>query len=189
MAFPWSALQDVRVDNMALTEDTQLGIDLLLAGHPPIFCPAAEVVGSVPTQWSTHMQQRRRWEHGYLVTVFSQVPRLLASAMLGRQSVPLWAAIDFLVPPLALLGILWCVATIVATASAVAAGAWSPLLLQVLGGLLMAISVFSGWVAFCRRSISLQALLSAPWYVVRKLPIYAALFWNRQKVWLRTQRD
>lgn len=189
MAFPWSTLQHVQVDNTALTEDTQLGIDLVLAGHPPLFCPMAEVVGTVPKNWSTHLGQRRRWEHGYLVTIFTQTPQLLISAVRQMRLAPLWAAIDLTIPPLALLSLLWSVATCLAIVSAFIASTWLPLILQSCGGALMLTTVFAGWLTFCRDQVPFLAILSAPWYVLRKLPLYGGFLWNRQTVWLRTDRD
>lgn len=188
MAFPWRALQAVRIDNAAMTEDTQLGIDLVLAGYPPVFCPAAEVVTRLPSHWDAHVGQRRRWEHGYLVTILTQVPRLLLASATRLRLAPLCVAIDFLVPPLALLGVLWCGAMLLAGHVAYHHNLWWPLLLQSSGGLLMGFSVGAPWAVFCRQTVPLRALLAAPWYIVRKLPIYGSFFWNRQKVWLRTER-
>ena len=37
MAFPWSVLRNVRMQGESIVEDMQLAIDLIGAGHPPIF--------------------------------------------------------------------------------------------------------------------------------------------------------
>lgn len=189
MAIPWSAVQRVPAGNTALTEDTQWGLDLVLAGYPPMFCPQAQVASRVPATRGGFFQQRRRWEHGYLLTMLSQIPRLVAGAVRQRRLAPLWAAVDLLVPPLGLLAWAWG-----------AALAWSLLVVQMggvrwpatallEGGGAMVVTVVTGWAVFLRREVPLTTVALIPWYVLRKAPLYASFLFRRQRQWLRTPRD
>jgi hypothetical protein len=64
-----------------------------------------------------------------------------------------------------------------------------PAILLAAGGAMLAATVFAGWAVFCRRQIPLRSLLAVPWYVLRKLPIYARFFvGRRQREWVRTER-
>jgi glycosyltransferase involved in cell wall biosynthesis len=43
MAFPWEVIRSADLANAQIVEDLKLGLDLTLAGHPPVFCPSARV--------------------------------------------------------------------------------------------------------------------------------------------------
>jgi cellulose synthase/poly-beta-1,6-N-acetylglucosamine synthase-like glycosyltransferase len=189
MAFPWPVIASVSVDNTALAEDTQLGIDLVLKGHPPLFCPEARVTTDVPASHQAHLGQRRRWEHGYLMTMCSQGPRLAGAFLRTGRWAALAAAIDFTVPPVALLILAWGVATLATFAVGVLTDRWLSLLMLSAAGIVLASTALAAWARFCRRQIPVAALLAIPWYVARKLPIYGSFLWRRQKVWLKTERD
>ena len=189
MAFPWHTLKQVNVANGSLTEDAELGVDLALAGYPPIFCADAKIDGSVPKAWDAHVQQRRRWEQGYLQSIFTNAPRMFFQAFkTGRPSL-LWSVLDLCIPPLALLGLLWFVAFGFSLLMAWVGGSWLPLSMLSCGAILLGVSVIFGWFVHCRKEIGIKSLLSIPWFVFRKVAIYASLLFNREKVWLRTERD
>ena len=189
MAFPWHTLQLVNVANGSLTEDAELGVDLALAGYPPTFCAEAKIDGSVPKAWDAHVQQRRRWEQGYLQSIFTNAPRMFFKAIkTGRPSL-LWSALDLCIPPLALLGLFWFIAFAASSILVSLGGSWLPLYLLFCGAVLMGASIISGWFVHCRDEVGLKSLLSVPWFVLRKVTIYASLLFNREKVWLRTERD
>jgi cellulose synthase/poly-beta-1,6-N-acetylglucosamine synthase-like glycosyltransferase len=189
MAFPWRVLQSVSVDNTALAEDTQLGIDLVLAGHPPLFCPEALVTTYVPASHRAHMGQRRRWEHGYLVTMLTQGPRLVGHFVRTGRWPALAVAIDFLIPPVALLAIGWALATGIALAFGWLSGAWLASQLLLAAGVVLAGTALACWARFCREQIPASTLLCIPWYVACKLPIYGSFLWRRQTLWLKTERS
>jgi len=48
--------------------------------------------------------------------------------------------------------------------------------------------VFAGWAKRGRDLVALSELLSAPWYIVAKLPMYLRFIVRRQKDWVRTDR-
>ena len=173
-----------------LVEDMVLGIELALAGAPPVHCSQATVSSVLPASGHAQLGQRRRWEHGHLATMLSYGPRLLAAGA-RRARLDLCAmGLDLMVPPLALLVMLLSgLAAINLVALAFGAAPWPLLLnLSALGFVLVAVG--SAWWRFARRLLPLGALLAAPLYVVWKVPLYARFFLRgRHKHWERTARS
>jgi hypothetical protein len=92
------------------------------------------------------------------------------------------------VPPLSLLMMLW-LAVLSATVVAGLLGlGWLPVIPAAAGGLLMALSLGGVLLRFEETSVA-QALWAVPFYIVSKLPIYAAFIVRREKNWVRTGRD
>src|SRR5204863_991588 len=102
MALPWTLIDKARLDGNVV-EDMQWGIDLALAGHPPLFLPEAYVNSPLPQTQKAASTQRTRWEHGHLSTLLSQVPRLLLLAAKHRRWSLFCLACDLAIPPLSLL--------------------------------------------------------------------------------------
>jgi cellulose synthase/poly-beta-1,6-N-acetylglucosamine synthase-like glycosyltransferase len=189
MAIPWRLVDHVELSSGGLVEDMQLGIDLAIQGHMPLFCPEARVTSAMPTADQAFVSQRTRWEHGHLHTAIAQIPPLLASAVRRRSWPLLGIALDLSIPPLTLLVALWLGAAILAGA------AWwlgaSPLPMRLLaggGGALLA-TLGLAWAVFCRRQVPLRTFAAVPWYMLRKLPIYAGFVFRRQRDWVRTERS
>ncbi|MFC7408444.1 glycosyltransferase family 2 protein [Hydrogenophaga atypica] len=188
MAFPWAMAQNMALANAELVEDMKLGVDLALAGTPPLFCPQVLVHSHFPTSEQATQGQRKRWEHGHLGVIASQAPRLLAQAW-RRRDARLWAmALDLSVPPLALLVLLQLAALGLA-----GMGAWLGLgsgpLEAAIGCLAMfAMAVGAAWWGWGRSVVSARDLLTVPWYVLGKLPLYLGYVFKRQKEWVRTDR-
>ncbi len=128
MAFPWSIIQKADLANSNIVEDMKLGLDLAVAGHSPLICSDALVIGEQPQKLSAAITQRTRWEHGHLKTLLTSVPRLLWEGMKqGRLELAV-LALDVSVPPLSLLVMLWtAVATLVTMLTLVWGGTWFPL--------------------------------------------------------------
>ena len=101
----------------------------------------------------------------------------------------LWAAFDLCIPPLALLGIVWAILTLPAIAMAFFGGSTLPAIILGVGAVLMGCSLVLGWLVHCRDKVPAKAILAMPWFLVRKVVIYASLLLKREKVWLRTERD
>ena len=189
MAFPWHVIRKVNVANESLAEDTTLGLELAYAGHPPTFCPEARIDGHVPKEWGTLVQQRRRWEQGYLESILSNAPKMALRSITSFRPGLLWAAFDLCIPPLALLGIAWGILAGFAFLMAWLGGVWLPLILSGVGAVFMGLSLVLGWLIHCRDKVPAKAILAMPWFLVRKVAIYASLLFKREKVWLRTERD
>lgn len=189
MAFPWPLIQAAPLATGHLVEDMQLGLDLAAAGAPPLFCEQALVSSTFPSDAEGAQAQRTRWEHGHLSVIASVGPRLLGQALKRREPALAAMALDLMVPPLAalvlglsallLVDALWWWWAGDARAVSVAA-----LAMLALGG-----AVLAAWWSDGRRSVSMRELLSLPWYVAAKIPVYVRLFTKRQIEWVRTKRD
>ena len=189
MAFPWHVIRKVNVANQSLAEDTTLGLQLAYAGHPPTFCPEARIDGHVPKEWGTLVQQRRRWEQGYLESILTNAPKMTLRSITSFRPGLFWAAFDLCIPPLALLGIAWAAMTAIAIIAAWFGASYLPAILLGSGAILMGCSLVFGWLIHCRDKVPAQAILAMPWFLVRKVAIYVSLLLKREKVWLRTDRD
>jgi cellulose synthase/poly-beta-1,6-N-acetylglucosamine synthase-like glycosyltransferase len=198
MAFPWPILRDADLASGNIVEDMKLGVDLALAGHPPKFCPAAQVSGELPTGRLAASKQRTRWEHGHLQTLLTQVPRLARAALClaplaarggGHRLRLLGLALELSVPPLSILFLLWAVAGAVAACWWALGGPLLPAALLAGGGLAVVLAIFAAWLRFGRERLPLTSLLAAPFYVLGKLPIYLAFLFRRERAWVRTDRS
>ena len=189
MAFPWEAINRVSLASGNIVEDLQLGIDLTLAGYPPIFCPQIQVTGRLPKEQSVATVQRTRWEHGNLQILLSQVPYLLRSAIQFRRWELLALALELSVPPLSLLVIFWGLGmTGAVLLNLLGTGTFAVMLFTIMG-LMVFSAIFFAWIKFGRKIISGLALLSVPFYLLWKIPIYLGFLINPEKNWIRTTRD
>jgi cellulose synthase/poly-beta-1,6-N-acetylglucosamine synthase-like glycosyltransferase len=189
MAFPWPIFNQISLANDNLVEDLQLSIDLLMAGHLPQLCRAGRVTGVLPSRSGVAAQQRKRWEHGHLNTLFSQTPKLFKAAWQHKQFKFLAIALDLCVPPLALLVLLWASITALALSWGLLEHHWWPARLLGAEGLLLFVSILLVWFKFSRSQLPLTTLLAVPFYIFWKVPIYLSFLLNPQKSWVRTSRD
>lgn len=188
MAFPWAILRRAPLADGNIVEDLQLGLDLALAGCPPLFCESALVSGKLPTGGDAALIQRRRWEHGHLRTIVSQVPRLLRAAVTRLSLAPLVLALDVSVPPLSFFTICLLLSL---TAMGIAAwlGASRAAVYGLSAGIVLGLlCLLAAWVKFGRRTLPLGSLLAIPAYVVWKVPMYIAFLLRPQSQWVKTPR-
>ncbi|MGL5083166.1 MAG: glycosyltransferase family 2 protein [Microcoleaceae cyanobacterium] len=189
MAFPWESLQQISLASGNIVEDMQLGLDLAIAGYPPLFCPDAKVMGILPQQEQAATRQRTRWEHGHLQLILTQAPRLIGAALQQKRWDLLAMALDLSVPPLSLLIMVWLGVTIMAGLATLVGLSGQPLVLLTVEGGLLLLAIAFAWVKFGRTQIPLQTLLSIPGYILWKIPLYFAFVFKRQQEWVRTDRD
>ena len=189
MAFPWSIIREASLANGNIVEDMQLSLEMAIAGSAPIFCSEAQVTGILPQQEQAATSQRTRWEHGHLQTLLTQVPRLLkASVSQGRFEL-FMIALDLCIPPLTLLVMLWGLALLGALLTGILGGGWLAGILLAIEGVLILISIFGAWVKFGRDDIPGLSLLSIPFYILWKIPLYLTFLVRPQTQWVRTQRE
>lgn len=189
MAFPWKAIKSVSLASGNIVEDLQLGIDLTVAGYPPIFCPQIQVTGRLPQEQTAATVQRTRWEHGNLQILFTQVPHLLRSAIQLKRWELFVLALELSVPPLSLLVIFWGLGMAGAILiNLLGAGMFAVTLFAIMGVMIF-LAIFFAWIKFGHKIISGFALLSVPLYLLWKVPIYLGFLINPEKNWIRTQRD
>ena len=127
--------------------------------------------------------QRRRWEGGFLATAARYGPRTLV-----RGNV--MAALDLMVPPLALFAALnLAVLTIVAILTLAFDSEWWPVLGHAAILAVAGLAVVAAWLREGRRFVSLGVLARVPLYVLWKLPMYMGLARRGAPAeWLRTGR-
>lgn len=189
MAFLWRHLQDAKLASGHIVEDMKLGSELALQGTPPVFCPEALVWSYFPVSEDGLKSQRQRWEHGHLSTILSEVPALLRQAIVLRRPSILGMALDLSIPPLALLVALTGLATLLAALQWLMSGVLPPLLLAGLAISLLLMAVLLSWLRYGTHIISFMQLISLPYYVIMKLPVYFKFIFKRQAEWIRTRRD
>ena len=189
MAFPWSVIRQTSLASGNIVEDMQMSVDLAIAGHTTIFCSEALVTGRLPQQDLVASGQRRRWEHGHLQTLITQVPRLLKASVVQRRFDLLAIALDLCIPPLSLLVAMWVVAVGGALLAAALGASWIPGMILTIEGFLIFISIIGTWAKFGRADIPVLTLLAVPFYILWKIPLYLAFLVRPETKWIRTTRD
>ena len=189
MAFPWSVIEAAPLASGHLVEDMELGLALADIGLAPSFCPEARVESWFATDVQASVQQRTRWEHGHLSVITTLGPRLLWRALSRGDAMLAAMVLDLLVPPLASLVLALSVWSVLTAVWALAGGSMAPLAVAGVSLAMVFVGVMAAWVSFGQRAVTLRELLSAPVYVVSKLPIYLRVFTRRQVEWIRTKRN
>lgn len=189
MAFPWQTIHAARLATGHIVEDMKLGMDLALAGTPPMFCPHALVHSYFPTSSEGVQSQRTRWEHGHLSMITSTAPATLFAA-LRRRSAKLFAfGLDLCVPPLALLVLLVGALAGLGLMLALVGGPLAPLVVGVLAGAALGVAILLSWWRYGRTVLRGKELALAAFYVLAKIPLYFRFLFQRQVSWVRSKRD
>jgi len=188
MAFPWILLHQANLAHGNMVEDMKLGIDLALQGSSPSFCPGVLVSSEFPIASEITNEQRKRWEHGHLSTIFTETPRLLKAALKQRDIALLFMALDLSVPPLSLLGLCLIVMFIMTVLLAFFTVHIMPFVVMASLSSIFAIAVFAAWHRFGREIVTFKNLCGVPFYILRKIPLYFAFLIKRQQDWVKTER-
>jgi cellulose synthase/poly-beta-1,6-N-acetylglucosamine synthase-like glycosyltransferase len=189
MMFPWHAISAVPLASGHIVEDMQMGVDLALNGHVPRFEPNALVTSRFPDSSDGAKSQRARWEHGHMATLLHAGPQLLGAGLTRGRISLLAMGLDLMVPPLALL-LMLLMGLFAADLVLWLLVGWQASLIvgAVLLGLLAG-AVLLAWARFGAGTITGRELLTAPFYALRKIPLYLAFFVKRQTEWVRAKRD
>ncbi|TWT44063.1 N-glycosyltransferase [Phycisphaerae bacterium RAS1] len=188
MAFSWNALSRVSLASGEIVEDMVLALDLARKGEGATLVEGARVTSRVPETDAAWRSQRTRWEHGHLAALMRHAPRLLRESMFPLRPALAMLALDLSVPPLSLLVALQTAMLAIAIAWGVASALWTPSYIAFAGLATLSLAVVLGWLRCGREIISLGALLSAPLYVLAKLPLYVRFLLRPQRGWVRTAR-
>ena len=189
MAFPWDVIRGANLASGSIVEDLKLGLDLALAGTPPIFCPFPGVISDFPSTVEGLQSQRLRWEQGHISMMLTVAPRLIFVAITRADLNLLAMTLDVLVPPLSLLGILLVGMTIV-TSLATLLGISSAAMLISSASLVGFIgTTFVSWLKYGRKTLPPGAFLLIPSYLIGKLPMYLRILLGKaDSRWIRTDR-
>jgi len=190
MAFPWHTISNADLANSNIVEDMKLGIDLSIAGYPPIFFTNTKVTSDFPLASEVQYGQRTRWEHGHLAMILSEVPKLFAQGIIKGNKNLLAIAFDLSVPPLALLVmLLFGYAAVTGITLIIYDIGLLAFQITLTGVSLLSIAILTAWLGWGRSIMTFTALLLIPVYVVSKVPSYIKFLFKRQKVWNKTERD
>lgn len=189
MAFPWKIVRTANLANTQIVEDMKLGLDLTLAGHPPVFCPSALVTSEFAKSAKGSGTQRKRWEQGHLALIFNFSPRLFAAAVARRDPKLLAITLDLTVPPLSLLGLLVFSAFLISLCFTIFEQSFAPVIITGAALFVLATATFIAWLKCGRDIVPARSLLLIPSYTFRKLKLYAQLALGRiDSQWTRTER-
>lgn len=189
MAFPWEMIRRAKLASGALVEDVKLGLELAVAGTPPLFCPSALVVSKFPQSQEGAAAQVTRWEHGHLALILREVPRLIVQSVLKRSPSLAVMALDVSVPPLSLLVLLLLAVLLAAIAYSWATGRIaSSVMVSGLGLAMTVLALARAWGRFGRQAMSPRDVGLLVLYGARKVPVYVRFLVARQGQWIRTKR-
>jgi cellulose synthase/poly-beta-1,6-N-acetylglucosamine synthase-like glycosyltransferase len=189
MAIPWDV---VRLSDLAhgwIVEDLKLGLDLAVAGYPPLFCPSACVTSQFASSDTGVRVQRTRWEQGHIRTILTLVPRLFAQAMTHRDWALLALTLDLAVPPLSLLIMLMVGMFVVSLLAALFGLSILPLIISTVSFLLLLLAIGLAWHKIGRDIVPGRAFPLMAQYVFRKIGFYCHIMFSRMDTkWVRTDR-
>jgi cellulose synthase/poly-beta-1,6-N-acetylglucosamine synthase-like glycosyltransferase len=189
MAFPWPLFDKAELATGNIVEDLELGLDLADGGHPAILVEDAAVWTDSAAETNT-MEQRRRWEGGYLQGAMRWGPSLLLQGIRRGDARRLWTGLSLFIPPIALLVTLDLAAIAAAGLVYLISGAGlMPLILLCAALVLAAAAILAAWGAGGSRFIPLSRLAQVPLYLAWKLPLYLGLARRGAPgEWVRTHR-
>lgn len=188
MAIPWKLILDAPLGTSEIVEDLALGIYFTRRGLWPAYCESAHVWSDQPNDAKVALQQRTRWEHGYLSSIVRDVPLLVTEAFRQFRPLLLFVALDLMIPPLALLGLISLFATACLVLFGIWSGNWLPIMALIGSGIFATLGIAVAWFRFGRELIPANVIFAIPGYVLSKLNIYKRFLTHRQKEWVRTER-
>jgi len=189
MAFPWPVIANANLATGNIVEDVKMGLDMTNSGHAPLFFPFASVTSKFPEVITAEQSQRKRWEHGHLGMIISEVPKGIIRSIKNRNLNLLVLILDLAVPPLALLLFILLVIFFAAIFYAVFDQFSLIIYFNISLFILFFTSTFIAWIAWGRKVISFLQLLTVPLYVAKKIPLYISFLFKKEKNWIRTDRD
>lgn len=190
MAFPRNMITNVNLANGNIVEDMKLGIDLSIAGTPPLFYFNAKVTSYFPVVSEVQSGQRTRWEHGHLALILSEAPRMFVQSIAKGDKNLLAMAFDLSIPPIALLVALqFGYAVITGITLKLFNVGYLAYYITLSGTTLLMAAIGIAWLGWGRNIVSFSTMLLVPVYVISKIPHYVKFLFKRQKVWNKTERD
>ena len=189
MAFPWSIISNANLATGNIVEDVKMGLDMTASGHAPLFCPYACVTSIFPDITSAEQSQRKRWEHGHLGMIISEVPKGIIRSARSLNLKLLVLVLDLAVPPLALLMFTLFMIFFASLFYIVFIQSSLVIYISILLLTLFFISTLIAWVSWGRKVISFIQLLTVPLYVAKKIPLYISFLIKKEKNWVRTDRN
>ncbi len=189
MAMPWQLFADADLGGGSIVEDLDLGLTLAARGHAPVLVERATVWSPAASAQGT-LQQRERWEGGFMKHGLPAGLRGLGRSIAKFDGRGLVGAVDLCIPPLVLLGLLDVGAVVISGLAAVLGASAYPFVAIMLASGMAGLAVILAWLREGRPYASLGALARLPFYVVRKLPMYRRILTRgAPRDWLRADRE
>jgi cellulose synthase/poly-beta-1,6-N-acetylglucosamine synthase-like glycosyltransferase len=187
-ALSWKQFCFAAVPTGEIVEDLVMGLALAARREPTQFVEAARVESPAAGQADT-LNQRQRWEHGYMSTAWKRALPSLWKGLRDRNRALFWTGFHLLVPPLVVL-VMVSTLLFAGQLGLVIFGA-SKIPIVALTILLLALFclLVASWLGGGSKFLSFQAVRSIPGYLAWKLPMYRKLAGKRQNVWNRTPRE
>jgi len=187
MALPWDVISSAHLASGSIVEDLKLGLDLTLAGNPPIFCPFPGVSSDFPLTVEGTQRQRLRWEQGHIKAIVTMVPRLIFLAIVRADLNLLALALDAAVPPLSLLAMLVMVMLAVAATATLLGISSAAIFVSSASCVGLISGVFLAWLKYGRDILPRGSILLIFLYACRKIPLYSKIL-SRNSEWTRSDR-
>lgn len=203
MAFKTKIVEKYGWPAFSIVEDIEYSILLLMDGFIVHYNPDAVVYGEMASGASQAQTQRKRWEAGRLELIKKYLTSLIKGFLKTRKISYIDAVMELLTPPLSLLVMAQMVMFVFSSmvsfynnfqdqSITAVASIWglSPLI-WILFLCITAFYIFSGLILKKAPFYVWKSLLSAPFFIIWKIPIYLNLIINRgtKMVWERTQRE
>ena len=189
MAFPWDIFAEVELASGEIVEDLKLSQELARRGRGAVVVEEARVLSNAESDRNT-LSQRRRWEGGFLRNALRVGPSLFVRSVARANWRGVWAAVNSMIPPIALLIILDITFLLLAGVLTALTGA-SPWPVLVLFGsvLLASFALGFAWLAGGSKFVTPAALVRIPFYILWKVSLYLGLVREgAPKEWRRTPR-
>jgi len=186
MAFRADLLQRTGWPCHSIVEDMEFSLRLLQENISVHYNPDAIIRSEMVTSGKNASSQRSRWEGGRFTLVRSMTLPLLTHFFTTGRTSFLTALAELAIPPLSMLVLIYAVGTIAALLlgnplwQIIAATWWAILLIYVASGQIQRKAPPATWAI----------LLAAPFYILWKIPIYAAMILRKKSAsWVRTTRE
>jgi cellulose synthase/poly-beta-1,6-N-acetylglucosamine synthase-like glycosyltransferase len=190
MAFPWPVIHAVDLASGWIVEDLKLGLDLAAADHPPLFCPTARFASQFAVSADGSANQRKRWEHGHVMTIVKMAPHYFYVALTSRNLNLLTLTLDLIVPPLSLLAMLLVLIFVATGIGALLGFGINAFIVSAVCLASFVGALGFAWDSYGREVLPARAIWSVPSYVFTKLGLYRQLFAQRRTTqWIRTNRS
>jgi cellulose synthase/poly-beta-1,6-N-acetylglucosamine synthase-like glycosyltransferase len=187
MAFPWNVIANAPLATSEIVEDLALSVHLTRLGLPPTYVENA-LVKSVAAAEQATLEQRTRWETGFMAIARSFGFRALWEGIATGNRKLFQLGLHLLVPPLALLLMLSLTITLAVGVGALITGQWGAFIALGLALAVAMAAVLINWLIAGRSWLGVKAVLSLPLYLLWKIPVYLRIVKREEVVWKRTER-
>lgn len=188
-AIPYEQIRRLPISSGDIAEDMKLGIEILFAGKNVAFLPHAGILSDLPETTPSITTQHKRWEHGHIMLIGSQFPKLLKHAVQTHSWKVFISAMDLAIPPFTLLMLynflllaisgLWFYATKDLRPIAVAS---ITTILQIFSLLLVNQTLNPGKLCIA----DIRGCLA---FIISKRAIYLSLLTGNISTWIKTDRN